>query len=192
MLAQEVEQPAEVVVGVAEEAGEHLHHPAVQPPRRLGQRLPVGDVGVVPRQLGVGGHDAQLLLPREGPLAVGVPAVVELALVPVRPLLGHVVRGVRRTEAQVQVERLVRVDLLGVGDELDRPVDEVLGEVVALLGRRRRLDLVVVVDQVGIPLAGVAAEEAVEALEAAAQRPAVVGPGGGLLVARASGATCPP
>ena len=63
-------------------------------------------------------------------------------------------------------------------------VDQVRGQVVALLGRRRRLDLVVVVDQVGIPLAGVAAEEAVEALEAAAQRPAVVGPGRGLLVAR--------
>ena len=63
-------------------------------------------------------------------------------------------------------------------------VDEVGGEVVALLGRRRRLDLMVVVDQIGVPLAGVAAEEPVEALEAAAERPAVVGPGRGLLAAR--------
>ena len=38
-----------------------------------------------------------------------------------------------------------------------------------------RLDLVVVVDEVGVPLARVAAEEPVEALEAAAERPAVVG-----------------
>ena len=133
------------------------------------QRVPVGHVGVVPRQLGVGGNDAEFLLAGEGPLPVGVPAVVERARVPVRPFLGDVVRRVRRAEAQVQVERLGRVDLLGVGDELDRLVDQVLAEVVALLGRARRLDLVVVVHQVRIPLAGVAAEEAVEALEAAAQ-----------------------
>jgi hypothetical protein len=62
---------------------------------------------------------------------------------------------------------LPRVDLLGVGDELHRSVGEVLGQVVALLRGLRRLDLVVVVDEVRIPLACVAAEEAVEALEAA-------------------------
>ncbi len=92
-------------------------------------------------------------------------------------------RRVHGTEAQVQVERLVRVDLLGVGDELHRPVDEILAEVVPLLGRLRRLDLVVVVDQIGIPLAGVTTEETVEALEATAERPAVVRAGRGLLVA---------
>ena len=92
----------------------------------------------------------------------------------------------------MQVERLVRVDLLGVGDELDRLVDQVLAQVIALLGRARWLDLVVVVDEVGIPLAGVAAQEAVEALEAAPERPAVVRARGGLLVGSASGATCRP
>ena len=165
-----VEQAPEVVVGVAQEAREDLHHPAVQPARVGRQRRPVGDVRVVAGQLRVGRQDAQLLLARERPLAVGVPAVVELAGVPVRPLLGHVVRRMGGAEAEVQVEGLVGVDLLGVRDELDRLVDQVLGEVVALLGRPRRLDLVVVVDQVGIPLARVAAQEAVEALEAAGQR----------------------
>ena len=128
--------------------------------------------------------DAEFLLPGEHLLAVGVPAVVEHARVPVGPLLRHVVRGVRGAEAEVQVERLVRVDLLGVGDELDRLVDQVLAQVVALLRRPRRLDLVVVVHQVRIPLAGVTAEEAVEALEAAPQRPPVVRARGRLLVAR--------
>ena len=56
-----------------------------------------------------------------------------------------------------------------VRDELDRVVGQVLGEVVALLGRARRLDRVVVVDEVGVALVGLAAEEAVEALEAAAR-----------------------
>ena len=45
---------------------------------------------------------------------------------------------------------------------------------VALLGRRRRLGRVVVVDQVGIPAARLAAEEAVEPLEAATERPALL------------------
>ena len=78
--------------------------------------------------------------------------------------------------AEVQEERLVGGDLFRVGDELVRLVDQIGGQVVALLRRLRRLDLMVVVDQIRVVLVGVAAEEAVEALEAAAQRPAVVGP----------------
>ena len=59
--------------------------------------------------------------------------------------------------------------------KLDRLVDQIVGEVIAFLGRLRRLDLMVVVDQLRIILVRVAAEEAVEAVEAASQRPAVVG-----------------
>ena len=44
---------------------------------------------------------------------------------------------------------------------------EVLGEVIPLLGRRRRLDGVIVVDQIRVPLVGLAAQEPVEALETA-------------------------
>jgi hypothetical protein len=118
-LLQEVKQAPDVVVGVGQEPGEHLHHPRRQPARPRGQRLPFRDVGVVPGQLRARGQDAQLLLPVEHPLPVGVPAVVELARVAVGPLLAHVMRGVRRASAEVQVERLVRGDLLSVGDELD-------------------------------------------------------------------------
>ena len=56
-------------------------------------------------------------------------------------------------------------------------VREVFGEVVALFGCARRVDLVVVGDEVGVVLVGVAAEEAVEALEAAAEGPAVAAGG---------------
>ena len=149
-----------------------------------GQRVPVRHVRVVPGQLGVGRDDAQFLLPVEHQLPVGIPTAVELPGVPVGPFRRHVMRGVGRAETQVQVERLVRVDLLGVGDEPDRLVDQVLGQVVTLLRRPGRLDLMVVVDQVRIPLAGVAAEETVEPLEPAAQRPPVVRADRGLLVAR--------
>ena len=68
-----------------------------------------GTVGVMPGQLGVGGHDTQFLRPGEDLLAVGVPARVELPGMPVRPLLRDMVRRVCRAEAQVQVERLVRI-----------------------------------------------------------------------------------
>ena len=125
--------------------------------------------------------DPELLLAREHLLAVGVPPVIERALVAVGPLLGHVVRRVRRAGAEVQIERLVGIDLLGVGDELDRPVGQILGQVIALLRALRRLDLMVVVDQVRIPLARIAAEEPVEALKPTAQRPAVIRARGRLL-----------
>ena len=78
-------------------------------------------------------------------LAIGFPAVVELALVLVGPFLGHMVRRVHGAGAEVHEEGLIRRHLLGVGDEADGLVDQILGEVVALFGRLGRLDLVVVV-----------------------------------------------
>ena len=59
-----------------------------------------GDLVVPRRQLGVGGDDAELLLPGEGALALDVPAVVELAGVLVGPLLWDVVRCVRGTRVR--------------------------------------------------------------------------------------------
>ncbi len=45
-------------------------------------------------------------------------------------------------------------------------VDHVVGEVVALLRRARRIDLMIVVNELGVVLVGLAAHESVEALEA--------------------------
>ena len=60
-LVEELEQPADLVVGVLEETGEHLHEPGIQLPCRLGLRVPVGDIGVVARELRVDGNDPELL-----------------------------------------------------------------------------------------------------------------------------------
>ena len=155
----------DLVIGVLEEAGEHLHHAGVEPSFVLGELVPLLHVGVVPGQHRVLGHDAQFLLPREHPLAVGVPAVVELALVLVGPFLGYLMGRMVGAGREVEEERLVGGDLFEVGDELDRLVGEIDREVVTLLGGLRRLDLVVVEDQVGIVLVSVAAEEAVIAVE---------------------------
>jgi hypothetical protein len=65
-------------------------------------------------------------------------------------------RRVLGTGRELQEEGLARRERLGVLDELDGAVHQVLGQVVPLLRRPRRLDLVVVVDEVGVVLARVA------------------------------------
>ena len=83
---QEVEQPPDLVVGVGQEPGVDLGHPAEEPLLLLGQRVPGPDhvdrvprlavdarllgIGVQRRQLGAVGEDAQLLLALEDLLAV--------------------------------------------------------------------------------------------------------------------------
>ena len=74
--------------------------------------------------------------------------------------------------------------LLLVLHHADGLVGQVLAQVVALLGPARRLDVVVVADQVRGPVVGVALEEPVVALEPEAERPGVEGPGGRALPAR--------
>jgi hypothetical protein len=176
-LLERVQDAAEVMVGVVHEAGEDLHHPRVEPPLVVGQRVPLGHVGIAWRQGCLRWEEPQLLLACEHGLAVRVPAAVELALVAVGPLLRHMVRSVPGAGGVVHEERLFgRVDVR-VAHELDRVVGEVLAEVVSVLRRARLRDRGVVLRQVGIPLVRLAAEEAVIALESPAQRPAMKGSG---------------
>ena len=87
-------------------------------------------------------------------------------------------RGVGGTERQVGEERPVGAHRLRVVHEADGVIDEVLGEVVPLLDRARRLDPVVVVRELGVELVGLPVEEAVVPVEPALQGPLVVGAGG--------------
>ena len=135
-----VDQPTDLMVGVLEEPGVDLHLPRQHRLELGGHVVPGGDL-VVPRgQLGVRRDDPQLLLPGERALPLRVPAVVELALVPVGPLLGDVVRGMRGSRREVHEERLVGHQRLLLPHPAHGPVGEILGEVVALLRRRGRLD----------------------------------------------------
>ena len=102
---------------------------------------------------------------------------VELALVLLDPLLGSVVRGVGGAGAEVHEKRLVGGDGLGVFDELDRLVGQVDCEVIAVLGKGWLFDGVVVVDEVRVPLVGLAPQEPVVALETSADRPIALGRG---------------
>ena len=95
------------------------------------------------------------------------------ALVLVRPLRPHVVRGVGRARGVVDEERLVGHQRLLLLDPVDGVVGHVLGEVVALLGRPVGLDgHRVLVDRRRV-LVRLAADEAVEVLEAGAGRPRI-------------------
>ena len=84
--------------------------------------------------------------------------------------------GVAGAGGQVAEEGLV----VGVGpqvaDPADGVVDQILGEVVALLRGAGRRHLVVVGDEVGVVLVGLAGQEPVEPLEPFRQGPAVAGP----------------
>ncbi len=93
-------------------------------------------------------------------------------------------RGVHRAGAEVHEERLVGRDLLGVRDEPDGVIHQVRRQVISLLRGFGRFDGVVVIHEVRIVLVRVATQEAIEALEAACQGPAVIGPGGRGLVGR--------
>ena len=116
-------------------------------------------------------NDAELLLPRQRFLAQLVPAAVELALVFVRPFLGHMMGRVRRARREIHHERLVGHQHLLLAHPGDGAIGEVLGERIALLGRLRRLHRRGALVEPGKVLVRLAADEAVKMLEARAGRP---------------------
>ena len=135
-----VDQPPDVMVGVLEEACVDLHL-AGEYWFHLGRDgLPGRNLRMALRQLTILRDHAELLLPREGLLAQLVPALIELALVLVEPLRRHMMRGVRRARRKIGEERLVRHERLLLADPLDCLGGQVVGEVIALLGRLLRLD----------------------------------------------------
>jgi hypothetical protein len=122
-------------------------------------------------QLGVGRHQTELLLARQRLFPHRLVPLVEAAGELRDPVLRGVVRCVAGARGVVEEERLLRGDRLGVPDELDRLVGDVVGEVVALRGGARLIDRVVVVDEVGIPLVRLGPQEPVPPFEAPAGRP---------------------
>ncbi len=125
-----INDPSRVVVGVLGEAGEDFHEAALERSFILGDRFPGGHGGGTRRELGVLWNPALLLGALEDALAVRVPAVVELVLVFVGPLLHHLVRAVRCARGPIHEERLVRREGPLFAQPLDGVLRDVLGEVV--------------------------------------------------------------
>ena len=166
-----VDQPADLHVDMLGEAGGHFHQAALEGLLILRDAVPGGHGRMARRQLGVGGNPALRLGAVEDPLAVGVPAVVELALILVGPFLHDVVRAVDRAAGPVHVERLVGLEGFVPAQPADGVVGQVFAEVIALLGRPGRQDAGGVADQVWLVLRGLAGEESVEIFEAHVGRP---------------------
>ena len=135
-LLQVVDDPADLDVGVFGEAGEYLGHPGEQLALvivELGPRAHevdlVGDVfghWVQRGQLGALRHHAALDHPGQDPLAVGLVAVVEFALVFGDVLLRRVVRGVIGTRAEPHVPRLGRGGRVLVAQHPQRLIGQIL------------------------------------------------------------------
>ena len=178
-----LDDATDLVIGVSEVGAENVglldKEFLFDKPERIPLRQFLRPMG----QLGVRGHDAQPLLIGEDGFANLVPALVEQVHVAdfLDPLRRRMMRGMRAARHVIDKERLVGRNLLELLHVLDRLVGHGRGQVPARFalegvdGRR-------IAVQVRLPLAGVAADEAIEILEAHAVRPLVEGPGLGRLI----------
>ncbi|CAH0300022.1 hypothetical protein ROS9278_04518 [Roseomonas sp. CECT 9278] len=163
-------QVGRVDIGLADE----------QPLRSVGQAVPARHVVGPGRELRIRRDHAHALLVGEDAFAQAFIAVVEQVhrLDPLHPFAGRVVRGVGAAGRVVDEPRAVRRDLgLGadIGDGVVRHRGDQVEARVAVVGMDRRG----VAEQVArLPLAGIAADEAEEVVEAHADRPVGEGPGG--------------
>ena len=158
------------MVGVRHEPGVHLHLARQHRLQLIRHVVPRRDLLGPGGELGVGRDHAERLLPLEDLRPQRIPPGVEAAPVAVDPVVRCLVRRVGRAGREVHEERLVGQQRLLLAHPGDGVVGHVLREVVALLGaaprfhRRRAL-----IDR-RVPLVGLAADEAVEVLEAPTAR----------------------
>ena len=169
-----IDQPADMMIGVLHEGGVDLHL-ALEGGLELRVHLvPRRNLLVPRRELCVSGDHAQFLLALENDLALLVPAVRELALVLLDPLLRYVMRGMRRARREVDEEGLVGQQRFLLARPGDGFVTQIFRQVITLGRRLRRFDRGRAFVQGRIPLIVLAADEPVEIFEpAAARRPCV-------------------
>ena len=159
-----VEQAADFVVAVFAKAGVDFHLAGKEFFLVGGQLVPVLDRLWFGSQLRTGRNHAERDLPRQRLFAHLVPAAVKLTFVLGDPFLRHMMRRVRGAGREVHEEWFVRRQRLLKLHPGDRVVGHVGHEVVA--GIVRRLDPVQAFVEAWRPLVGLAADEAVELVEA--------------------------
>ena len=181
---QELDDPTELLVGVLDHRGVRLLETGGEAALVIGELVPGGHTRVPRRQVGRRRHDAELLLAGEALGADDVPAAIEAAPLTFEMAGGCLQGPVGGAEGEVVEERLVGSEREVVGQHGDRLVDQVVTEVVAVLGPGGRFDQRVVAHQLREELVGEATEESVEPLEALAQGPVLERTDLGLLVGR--------
>ena len=149
---QSIEYPSDLMVGVLHEAGVDLHLSAEHRLEVLGDVIPGHDLGRASRELRVLGNNTQFLLACQRFLTQDIPTGVELALVLIAPLLGHVVGSVGGPGRVVHEERLARHQCLLLAHPGKSMVGQVLGEVVALFRSFRRFHRSGPLIERGVPL----------------------------------------
>ena len=174
---QERRDPADVVIGVIKEAGKGLLQAQRERLLRLAQFGPGLDPRIAWRKFGVGRHDAHRLLARKPLLADRVPAGIEAAAVFGDVLGRRLMRRMGRTKGEIEKKRFFRDQRFLVAHETDRMIDQIFGEVIAVFRALWLVDRMIVVVKLGHKLVGLALLKTIEAIEAATQRPLIVGPG---------------
>ena len=170
-IVDETQHPADLLVGVGEEGGEALHEPLGELPLALVETVPAGHPRRPRRKHGLCGNDAERELAGERLVAPAVPAPGEVAAVALDPFGRGVMRRVTGARCEVEEERQLVVDRPEVAQVLDGAIGQVGAQVIAVLGGPRGSHDVVVVVEARHELVGLAAVEAVPAIEPPAERP---------------------
>jgi hypothetical protein len=136
----------------------------------LGPRF---DAVVAWRQPRVWRDQAHLFLPRPTAFALDVPSIAEHRVVLHDEIMRRLMRCVAGTECQPGQPGLVGPCGDMLGNEADRLIDEIFGEVIAAFISAGQRDAGIVADQLRRILIGLRIHEAIVAIEPAPERPAV-------------------
>src|SRR6266702_5567543 len=161
LVRKRIEDATDLRVAMTQRGRIDLHHVCCDLLVVGVERIPRRNARGTVSQLGVLRHDTQLLLARKGFLANLIPALIELALEFGDPILGRMVRGVRRAWSEICHPWLVgrnRPEQANPFDGLVRHilVEEIVSDIVW------RLDRLDVLEDGRRPLAGVTTDEAIE------------------------------
>ena len=157
--------------------GERLLQPAGKLLLVRGEVVPRRHAGIARSHRGTSWDDAHLQLTPEPAFAQNVVTLVEATAPSLQVVVGSLMRRMHRAEREVQEERTVGTHRHEVANPTATLIDEVFTDVVA--GTRGRIDVMVVVSELGVELIGLALQETVKPIEAFLERPVVMRSGGG-------------
>src|SRR5262249_362591 len=130
-----------------------LHHPRIDLPLVIIERVPRWYLSRTRRQRRVGRNDAEPFLVGQSLLALLVPALIELALELRDPVLAGMMRGMTVARSKVHQERIVGRDRMLGPYPVDGPVGHVVDEYVVRVTKRRQNGLCIL-KQGWMPIVG--------------------------------------